>query len=476
MFAFLQVRARGGASKINELQRLEAFFGVEQLRHQWTNHNDGNDVNIIDESIADEIANAYVLRTASKSESLHHGGGATSGAIMNRTDSVKTLSDTKRALTSWFVKIYELVHQTILVLVQLWTDIVQRAQTVLRRREIASVVHNQSIGRTLSAFRTDIASLCLTFTERMRSAVPVRAMSGIYEFLSSIRQLITVKLHSLRNSVIAFLSGKQRQIKVRNLMPKMETQIKTPLANKQSVKSQIRGWKSSAVAEHNGNIEQNIETLYKRQQLWERFHVPQMTSSLKINFSKLQTVVADARSSLVVKRDVSSFLPISWTAVGACCVGLLSIALCRIAIDILSQRKKSQQMEQEAQDDHSQKELERQRQRFRAVLGDQPTESAVDSTVFAAVKMKGSSSSSKNSSRKSLRSKEETDSSLVDDEQEDEKEPSVEEPETWDDETRRAWESFVKGSKIRQGELWTADAVDTGLPKIWVDVDKDRDD
>ena len=50
---------------------------------------------------------------------------------------------------------------------------------------------------------------------------------------------------------------------------------------------------------------------------------------------------------------------------------------------------------------------------------------------------------------------------------------SIGDPTTWDEETRRQWRSFVRGSRLDQGEFWTDDDVDEGLPQVWVDLEKD---
>ena len=47
-------------------------------------------------------------------------------------------------------------------------------------------------------------------------------------------------------------------------------------------------------------------------------------------------------------------------------------------------------------------------------------------------------------------------------------------PEEWDNETRRAWQSFVKSSKMSEGEMWDPSApIDEGLKKVYIDLDKE---
>eukprot|EP00887_Chlorella_sp_A99_P001093 scaffold14.g1093.t1 len=47
------------------------------------------------------------------------------------------------------------------------------------------------------------------------------------------------------------------------------------------------------------------------------------------------------------------------------------------------------------------------------------------------------------------------------------------EAESWDAETRRAWEAFVRGSKVGQGKMWDVSDVDEGLPEVYVDLNKE---
>jgi len=46
-------------------------------------------------------------------------------------------------------------------------------------------------------------------------------------------------------------------------------------------------------------------------------------------------------------------------------------------------------------------------------------------------------------------------------------------PGSWDAETKRAWQSFVKSSRLSEGDMWDPLAVDEGIEKIWVDLDKE---
>ena len=50
---------------------------------------------------------------------------------------------------------------------------------------------------------------------------------------------------------------------------------------------------------------------------------------------------------------------------------------------------------------------------------------------------------------------------------------SLQNPSMWDDETRQEWQAFVRQSKLDQGEFWTDDDVDEGLPQVWIDLDKE---
>lgn len=79
--------------------------------------------------------------------------------------------------------------------------------------------------------------------------------------------------------------------------------------------------------------------------------------------------------------------------------------------------------------------------------------------VFSAVKKKGSSIE-----RPSLAAEDDDEAGAGD---------VLANPEAWDAETRRAWEQFVKGSKLGEGEMWDAGKQDEGLPKVWVDLDKE---
>ena len=50
---------------------------------------------------------------------------------------------------------------------------------------------------------------------------------------------------------------------------------------------------------------------------------------------------------------------------------------------------------------------------------------------------------------------------------------SEEFPSTWDPQMRKEWESFVKDSRMKDSVVWDADDVDAGLPKVWVDLERD---
>ena len=46
-------------------------------------------------------------------------------------------------------------------------------------------------------------------------------------------------------------------------------------------------------------------------------------------------------------------------------------------------------------------------------------------------------------------------------------------PRSWDQQTRREWDSFVNSSKVGQGKWWDTSQIDQGLPQTHVDLDKD---
>ncbi len=50
---------------------------------------------------------------------------------------------------------------------------------------------------------------------------------------------------------------------------------------------------------------------------------------------------------------------------------------------------------------------------------------------------------------------------------------SAYDPRSWDEQTRRAWDTFVSSSKVGQGKLWDSSQVDEGLPATHVDLDRD---
>lgn len=137
--------------------------------------------------------------------------------------------------------------------------------------------------------------------------------------------------------------------------------------------------------------------------------------------------------------------------------------------------------------------LSRQRNRLRRALvsdKDFDASSGMDSSVFAAVqKIKESTTSRRTSSdntnqagAESVSVETTTSADSVahgggDHGEEEEKVAldgfSYDDPSTWDDETRKSWDKFVKKSKVMDSEWWDSENVDTGLPKIWVDLDKE---
>lgn len=443
----MQVKARCRASKINELERLESFFGVE-LRHHWENYTEDLGVDRPPaSSAAGKIADAYV-RTGGDSTAAGPGAGALD---LNRSETpAGVLSDSKQPQLNLLNETS--VHQLTLALIRMWSAFIEQIHTVLQGNRIRSFVQNIKDIPQISfggALHADIASSGRALTQR--------TLNSVGDFLISLGQLVQEKLKTLVQSLQSFLSDSKNKLELRNSLPT----DKVPALKERVVKEIRRLDLRNPLGSTSQRDRVQTDDTHR---ILERFHASNLSSSIQNSISKLQTVAADARSNLASRGLYPS---VSFTtAAGACCVGLLTIAILRMAIGFMSEKERNKKSEQEAENNVSHREMERQRQRFRAVLGDQPgpTESAVDSSVFAAVQLKGSNSKSK------LYEEEDAEAG------EQEEEPSVEAPDTWDEETRKAWESFVQGSKIRQGELWTADDVDTGLPKIWVDVDKDRDD
>jgi hypothetical protein len=428
---------------MNELERLESFFGAD-FRQHWEKYNAGFGVDHPPaSSAAGEIADAYV-RPGGDSNAA--GAGALD---LNRNEiPVGVLSDSKQPQLDLFNETW--VHQFTLALIRMWSAFVEQIHTILQGNRMGSFLQNvKDIKRSLDALQADVASFGRALTQT--------TLTSVGDFLVSIGQLVQGKLQTLVQSLKTFLSDPKSKLEIRNSLPTDKVS-----AFEEGAMKEIRRFEWNPLS-HRSTSPGRVQIVDTHRFL-ERFHASHLSSSFQNSISKLQTIAADGRISLA---SSSSNLSVSFlTAAGACCVGLLTIAILRTAIDSMSQKKRNKKLEQEVENNVSHSEMERQRQRFRAVLGDQPsrpTESAVDSTVFAAVQMKGSNNKNK--------LHEEEDAEVGEQE-----EPSVEQPDTWDEETRRAWESFVQGSKIRQGELWTADDVDTGLPKIWVDVDKDRDD
>jgi hypothetical protein len=117
--------------------------------------------------------------------------------------------------------------------------------------------------------------------------------------------------------------------------------------------------------------------------------------------------------------------------------------------------------------------LAKQRARFRAALanGDEEGEEdkfkgSVDRSIYSAVSRIASSSTHSTS----------TSSSGSDEDEEEEEEEDDEAPPVYDKETLKAWAAFVKGSKMEQGQMWVSEDVDQGMPEIYIDLNRDRDD
>jgi hypothetical protein len=116
--------------------------------------------------------------------------------------------------------------------------------------------------------------------------------------------------------------------------------------------------------------------------------------------------------------------------------------------------------------------LAKQRARFRAALaiGDDDEveedkfKGSVDRSIYSAVSRIPSSSTNSTS----------TSSSGSDDDDEEEEEEEA--PPVYDKETLKAWAAFVKGSKMEQGQMWVPEDVDQGMPEIYIDLNRDRND
>ena len=55
----------------------------------------------------------------------------------------------------------------------------------------------------------------------------------------------------------------------------------------------------------------------------------------------------------------------------------------------------------------------------------------------------------------------------------DEDEALSEGPESWDPVVRKEWEAFVRSSKMGGVEMWDPSEIDEGMPKVWVDLNKE---
>jgi hypothetical protein len=123
---------------------------------------------------------------------------------------------------------------------------------------------------------------------------------------------------------------------------------------------------------------------------------------------------------------------------------------------------------------------ELQRQRFLQMLGDE----GVDSSVFSAVRKKGD----KKLEGKSVTDKSDDSMDWMDDLYRDDDDRSdagagleddgsnMEDSETgMTPEIEKAWKSFVRDSKLQDGEFWSNDDIDEGLEEIEVEFDHDND-
>lgn len=115
--------------------------------------------------------------------------------------------------------------------------------------------------------------------------------------------------------------------------------------------------------------------------------------------------------------------------------------------------------------------LAKQRARFRAALAnggddddDDKFKGSVDRSIYSAVSRIPSSFSTDSTS---------TSSSGTDDDVEEEEEDA---PPVYDKKTLKAWAAFVKGSKMEQGHMWVPEDVDQGMPEIYIDLNRERDD
>lgn len=111
----------------------------------------------------------------------------------------------------------------------------------------------------------------------------------------------------------------------------------------------------------------------------------------------------------------------------------------------------------------SRRALDRQRSRFKQALG---TNSDVESSVLASVHRVNAMTTT-NTNNGISRS-----SNGAEDADEDE-DALTDGPESWDPAVRREWEAFVRSSRMGGVEMWDPNEVDEGLPKVWVDLNRD---
>jgi len=97
---------------------------------------------------------------------------------------------------------------------------------------------------------------------------------------------------------------------------------------------------------------------------------------------------------------------------------------------------------------------QRQRKRFKNVLGS--FDEGVDTSVFNAVRQIGESAATHD------------DVDLEDDE-------DIVDRETMTKEMKVAWNNFVKDSRLSEGEFWTQDNIDQGLDEIEIEFEHDED-
>ena len=164
--------------------------------------------------------------------------------------------------------------------------------------------------------------------------------------------------------------------------------------------------------------------------------------------------------------------------------GVVSLTLLRSILVSLS-RKETRAKNEAKLRNQSKKQLRRQKTRFQQALSYSPTSSVdsdgsedneengvgVDSSVFAAVQKIKPRSSSTLPAPPSPAGEDEEEGG---DEEEDE--DVYADPESWDPEVVKEWETFVKRSRMSDADLWDPEEVDEWtLPQIYVDLDKDRD-